>query len=151
MLTNLDSTYIKFHKNFDIFGHAICYNCIGKIIFTSHLNELPSYEDIKRNCKCNRGSIQMSTDDLDIITSKLNLPTADRFCENHNLLQIKFCLECKKIFVKNVSRVILIYLGKIYIILKMNLHLILTYAKITLLVSWTLYVKIVIKQYVIYA
>jgi hypothetical protein len=96
MLTNLNSGYTKYHKNFDICGHVICYNCIGRIIFTSHLNELPSYEDIIINCKCNRGSIKLSIDDIDLISSKLNLPTEDKICTKHNLIQIKFCLECKK-------------------------------------------------------
>ena len=96
MLTNLNNSYDKYHKNFDTCGHAICYNCIARLIFTSHLNELPSYEDIKLSCKCNKGSIQISIDELDLISSKLNLPGQEKICDKHGLIQIKFCLECKK-------------------------------------------------------
>ena len=96
MLTNLNNTYDKYYKNFDICGHSICFNCIARLIFTSHLNELPSYEDIKINCKCNMGSIQISINDLEKITSKLNFPEEEKICDNHGLIQIKFCLECKK-------------------------------------------------------
>ena len=100
MLTNLDNSYDKYHKNFDTCGHAICYNCIARLIFTSHLNELPSYEDIKLSCKCNKGSIQISIDELDLISSKLNLPVQEKICDKHGLIQIKFCLECKKYLCK---------------------------------------------------
>ena len=97
MLTNLDSTSFDiYHRYFDICGHAICYNCIARIVFTSHLNDLPSYDDIIITCKCNRGSVQISIHDLEIITSKLNLPEEERICDKHGLIQIKFCLECKK-------------------------------------------------------
>ena len=97
MLTNLNSNNSeKYHKNFDLCGHSICFNCIARLIFTSHLNELPSYEDIKITCKCNRGSIYISINDLDQISSKLNLPEEDKLCDKHGLVQIKFCLECKK-------------------------------------------------------
>ena len=101
MLTNLNSVnYEKYYKNFDLCGHAICYNCIGRLIFTSHLNELPSYEDIQLLCKCNRGSIKISIYDLEQISTKLNLPEEVKICDKHGLEQVKFCLECKKILCK---------------------------------------------------
>ena len=97
MLTNLsNNNYEKYHKNFDLCGHAICYNCIARLIFTSHLNELPSYEDIKLLCKCNQGSVLITINDLEKISSELNLPEEEKICTKHSLVQIKFCLECKK-------------------------------------------------------
>ena len=96
MLTNLNKSFDKYYKNFNSCGHVICYNCIARLIFTSHLNELPSNEDIQLTCKCNMGSIKIPINDIDKISSKLNLPELQKICDNHGLIQNKFCLECKK-------------------------------------------------------
>ena len=96
MLTNLDKSFDTFYKNFDSCCHAICYNCIARIIFTSHLNEIPSYEDIKIVCKCNKGSVSMTLNEIERISGKLQLPEEEKKCEKHDLVIFKFCLECKK-------------------------------------------------------
>ena len=97
MLTNVNiSSFDIYHKNFEVCGHAICYNCIARLVFTSHLNELPSYDDIKIPCKCNRGMVQISIVELEKISTKLNLPEEEKICDKHGLIQVKFCLECKK-------------------------------------------------------
>ena len=97
MLTNLNSTdFDIYHKYFDICGHAICYNCIARLTFTSYLNELPVNESVKILCKCNKGSTQISINELDKISEKLNLPDEEKICDKHGLVQIKFCKECKK-------------------------------------------------------
>ena len=97
MLTNLNSgNFDIYYKNFEICGHAICYNCIARLVFTSYLNELPSYDDITIPCKCNRGTVKISIYDLEKISTNLNLPEEEKICDKHGLIQVKFCLECKK-------------------------------------------------------
>jgi len=100
MLTNVNKSFDVYYKNFNDCKHYICYNCITRLIFTSHLNELPLEENIILNCKCNKGSIGLSINDLLHITNKLKLPEEEKLCEKHGLPLVKFCLECKKILCK---------------------------------------------------
>ena len=100
MITNVNKSFETYYKNFIGCKHYICYNCITRIMFTSHLNELPLDEDIKFSCKCNKGSLELTIKDLLHITNKLRLPEEEKLCEKHGLVLVKFCLECKKILCK---------------------------------------------------
>ena len=100
MITNVNKSFDTYYKNFNGCKHNICFNCITRLMFTSHLNELPLNDNIKLVCKCNKGHLELSIDDLLHITNKLKLPEEERLCEKHGLTLIKFCLECKKILCK---------------------------------------------------
>ena len=98
MLTNIPQKENNetFYKIFNC-GHVICYNCIARLIFTNFLNELPSYEDIKINCKCNKGNVEITISELETITQKISCEEEnEKICDKHGLLQKKYCLECKK-------------------------------------------------------
>ena len=99
-MTNVNKSFDTYYKNFSGCKHNICYNCIARLMFTSHLNELPLDENIKLNCKCNKGGIELSINDLLHITNKLKSPMEERLCDKHGLVLVKFCLECKKILCK---------------------------------------------------
>ena len=58
-MTNVNKSFDTYYKNFSGCKHSICYNCITRLIFTSHLNELPLDDNIKLNCKCNKGCIEL--------------------------------------------------------------------------------------------
>ena len=100
MITNVNKTFETYYKNFGGCKHCICYNCIARNLFTSHLNEIPQDESIKFTCKCNKGSLELSINDLLHISNKLKLPVEEKLCEKHGLVLVKFCLECKKILCK---------------------------------------------------
>ena len=100
MLTKVNKSFDTYYKNFNGCKHHICYNCICRFMFTSHLNELPLDENIKFNCKCNKGSLELSINDILHITNKLKLPVEEKLCDKHGLVVVKFCLECKKILCK---------------------------------------------------
>ena len=100
MITNVNKSFDIYYKNFNGCKHNICYNCIARMMFTSHLNEIPLDENIKMNCKCNKGNIELSINDLLNITNKLKLPEEEKLCDKHGLVLVKFCLECKKILCK---------------------------------------------------
>ena len=100
MITKVNKSFDVYYKNFNDCKHNICYNCIARIMFTSHLNEIPLDEKIKLNCKCNKGFLDLSINDLLHITNKLKLPEEEKLCDKHGLVLVKFCLECKKILCK---------------------------------------------------
>ena len=100
MITNVNKSFDTYYKNFNGCKHYMCYNCIARILFTSHLNEIPLEDDIKFTCKCNKGNLELSTNDLLHITNKLKLPVEEKLCDKHGLVLVKFCLECKKILCK---------------------------------------------------
>ena len=100
MLTKVNKSFDTYYKNFNGCKHHICYNCICRFMFTSHLNELPLDENIKFNCKCNKGCLELSIYDILHITNKLKLPVEEKVCDKHGLVVVKFCLECKKILCK---------------------------------------------------
>ena len=97
MITNVNKSFETYYKNFNGCKHYICYNCVARILFTSHLNEIPLEDNVKFTCKCNKGFLELSINDLLHITNKLKLPVEEKLCEKHGLVLIKFCLECKKI------------------------------------------------------
>jgi len=100
MITNVNKSFDTYYKFFNGCKHNICYNCIARLMFTSHLNELPLDENIKLSCKCNKGCLELTINDLLHITNKLKLPVEEKLCEKHGLVLVKFCLECKKILCK---------------------------------------------------
>ena len=100
MITNVNKSFDTYYKNFNGCKHYMCYNCIARILFTSHLNEIPLEDNIKFTCKCNKGNLELSTNDLLHITNKLKLPVEEKLCDKHGLVLVKFCLECKKILCK---------------------------------------------------
>ena len=100
MITNVNKSFDTYYKNFNGCKHYMCYNCIARILFTSHLNEIPLEDNIKFTCKCNKGNLELSTTDLLHITNKLKLPVEEKLCDKHGLVLVKFCLECKKILCK---------------------------------------------------
>ena len=100
MITNVNKSFDTYYKNFNGCKHYMCYNCIARILFTSHLNEIPLEDNIKFTCKCNKGNLELSTNDLLHITNKLKLPVEEKLCDKHGLVHVKFCLECKKILCK---------------------------------------------------
>ena len=100
MITNVNKSFDTYYKNFNGCKHYMCYNCIARILFTSHLNEIPLEESVKFTCKCNKGNLELSINDLLHITNKLKLPFEEKLCDKHGLVLVKFCLECKKILCK---------------------------------------------------
>ena len=100
MITNVNKSFDTYYKNFNGCKHYMCYNCIARILFTSHLNEIPLEENVKFTCKCNKGNLELSINDLLHITNKLKLPFEEKLCDKHGLVLVKFCLECKKILCK---------------------------------------------------
>lgn len=86
----------KYYTIFNSCHHIVCFDCIARVIFTSYMSQIPTNDTINVPCKCENGFIKLTLNDLEQITSKLNLPEEQKKCEKHDLIIIKYCQECKK-------------------------------------------------------
>ena len=82
--------------NFEGCSDIICINCIGRLLFTKDLNLIPTNDMLSLSCSCTKGQLNLSINEIEKITIKINLPPSEIICEKHNLKSYEYCLDCKK-------------------------------------------------------